>query len=115
VGARVSQYVRFAASSAKSPMDTQSPRNRAPKNSSRYSNHRVPVRQVLVGKSSIARLRRSDIHEEGSVKIGARRARDFPDIHSASSALRSAMSQYAVAPIHAGGVAMRHVGPRDTT
>lgn len=29
---------------------------------------------------------RSDIHEEGSVKIGARRARDFPDIHSASSA-----------------------------
>jgi hypothetical protein len=30
--------------------------------------------------------RRTDIHEEGSVKIGARRARDFPDIHSASSA-----------------------------
>jgi hypothetical protein len=29
--------------------------------------------------------------------------------------LRSAMNQYAVAPIHAGGVAMRHVGPRDTT
>jgi hypothetical protein len=32
------------------------------------------------------RARRTDIHEEGSVKIGARRARDFPDIHSASSA-----------------------------
>ena len=29
--------------------------------------------------------------------------------------LRSAMSQYAVAPIHTGGVAMRHVGPRDAT
>ena len=32
------------------------------------------------------RLLRSDIHEEVSVKTGARRARDFPDIHSASSA-----------------------------
>ena len=29
--------------------------------------------------------------------------------------LRSAMSEYAVAPIHTGGVAMRHVGPRDAT
>jgi hypothetical protein len=27
----------------------------------------------------------SDIHEEASVKTGARRARNFPDIHSASS------------------------------
>src|SRR5262249_52629004 len=27
-----------------------------------------------------------DIHEEASVKTGARRLRDFPDIHSASSA-----------------------------
>jgi hypothetical protein len=25
------------------------------------------------------------------------------------------MSEYAVAPIHTGGVAMRHVGPRDAT
>ena len=30
---------------------------------------------------------RSDIHEEASVKTGARRLRDFPDIHSASSAM----------------------------
>ncbi len=29
---------------------------------------------------------RPDIHEEASVKTGARRSRDFPDIHSASSA-----------------------------
>src|SRR5262245_33483082 len=29
---------------------------------------------------------RSDVHEEASVKTGARRLRDFPDIHSASSA-----------------------------
>jgi len=29
---------------------------------------------------------RSDIHEEPPVKTGARRSRDFPDIHSASSA-----------------------------
>jgi hypothetical protein len=29
---------------------------------------------------------RSDFHEEASVKTGARRLRDFPDIHSASSA-----------------------------
>jgi hypothetical protein len=31
-------------------------------------------------------VRRSDIHEEASVKAGARRAREFPNIHSASSA-----------------------------
>ena len=29
--------------------------------------------------------------------------------------LRSAKSQYAVAPIHTGGVARRHGGPRDAT
>ena len=28
---------------------------------------------------------------------------------------RSAMKEYAVAPIHASGVALRHVGPRDAT
>jgi hypothetical protein len=33
---------------------------------------------------------RSDIHEEPSVKTGARRLRDFPDIHSASSAAAEA-------------------------
>jgi hypothetical protein len=43
-------------------------------------------------------LLRSDIHEEGSVKIGARRARNFPDIHSASSAVRSAMSDMRLLP-----------------
>src|SRR5215207_3881885 len=32
-------------------------------------------------------VRRSDVHEEASVKTGARRLRDFPDIHSASSAM----------------------------
>ena len=31
--------------------------------------------------------RRSDVHEEASVKTGARRWRDFPDIPSASSAM----------------------------
>ena len=30
---------------------------------------------------------RSAVHEEASVKTGARRLRDFPDIHSASSAM----------------------------
>src|SRR5215471_9725570 len=33
-----------------------------------------------------SRALRSDVHEEASVKTGARRLRDFPDIHSASSA-----------------------------
>jgi hypothetical protein len=33
-----------------------------------------------------ASAHRSDVHEEASVKTGARRWRDFPDIHSASSA-----------------------------
>jgi hypothetical protein len=32
------------------------------------------------------RARRSDVHEEASVKTGARRSRDFPDIQWASSA-----------------------------
>jgi len=58
---------------------------------------------------------RSDIHEEPSVKTRARRLRNFPNIHSASSAERSAMSDYAVAPIHTVGIALRHVGPRDAT
>src|SRR5262249_1622210 len=31
--------------------------------------------------------RRSDVHEETPVKTGARRLRDFPNIHSASSAM----------------------------
>jgi hypothetical protein len=59
--------------------------------------------------------RRSDVHEEASVKTGARRLRDFPDIHSALSAWAGAMKGYAVAPIPCRGVAMRHVGPRDAT
>src|SRR5215469_10009701 len=36
--------------------------------------------------AGIANALRSDVHEEASVKTGARRLRDFPDIHSASSA-----------------------------
>ena len=36
--------------------------------------------------SSSTCLVRSDAHEDASVKTGARRLRDFPDIHSASSA-----------------------------
>jgi hypothetical protein len=64
---------------------------------------------------NLRNLLRSDIHEGASVKTGARRLRDFPNIHSASPAWRGAMKQYAVAPIHAGGVALRHVGPRDAT
>src|SRR5262249_47374116 len=58
---------------------------------------------------------RSDIHEGAAVKAGARRVRDFPDIHSASPAAAGRHERYAVAPIHTGGVAMRHVGPRDAT
>ena len=58
---------------------------------------------------------RSDVHEEASVKTGARRWRDFPDIYSASSVILSAMKEYAVAPIQHRGVALRHVGPRDAT
>jgi hypothetical protein len=60
-------------------------------------------------------LLRSDIHEEPRVKTGARRSRDFPDVHSASPTWRSAMKEYAVAPTHTSGVVMRHVGPRDAT
>jgi hypothetical protein len=41
--------------------------------------------------------------------------RDFPDIHSASSAAAKRHEVYAVAPIHTGGVVLRHVGPRDAT
>src|SRR6516164_7333793 len=33
------------------------------------------------------RALRSDFHKEASVKTGARRSREFPDIHSASSAM----------------------------
>jgi hypothetical protein len=42
---------------------------------------------VRVSNESSVYIRRSDIHEEASVKTGARRLRDFPDIHSASSAM----------------------------
>src|SRR6516164_1207776 len=37
--------------------------------------------------SNESSMLRSDVHEEASVKTGARRSRDFPDIHSASSAM----------------------------
>jgi hypothetical protein len=36
--------------------------------------------------TSVARFGPTSIHEEASVKTGARRSRDYPDIHSASSA-----------------------------
>jgi hypothetical protein len=39
------------------------------------------------GSETDACARRSDVHEEASVKTGARRWRDLPDIHSASSAM----------------------------
>jgi hypothetical protein len=39
------------------------------------------------GRSSLSCALRSDFHEEASVKTGARRWRDFPNIHSASSAM----------------------------
>ena len=55
------------------------------------------------------------IHEGASVKTGARRARDCPDIHPASSAAAERHERNAVAPIHASGVGLRHVGPRDAT
>jgi hypothetical protein len=37
--------------------------------------------------ANLRKLLRSDIHEGATVKTGARRSRDFPDIHSASSAI----------------------------
>jgi len=37
-------------------------------------------------KGNLRKLLRSDIHEEAFVKTGARRLRDYPDIHSASAA-----------------------------
>jgi hypothetical protein len=55
------------------------------------------------------------IYEETSVKTDARRSRDFPHIYSASSAIRSAMKECTVAPIHASGVAMRQCGRREAT
>jgi hypothetical protein len=58
---------------------------------------------------------RSAIHEEGSVKT---REDEF-GISQASirhrPRLRSAMSDYAAAPIHTDGIAMRHGGPWDAT
>src|SRR5262249_11134667 len=48
-----------------------------------------PTRSGHIGRRAqinLCILLRSAIHEEPSVKTGARRLRDFPDIHSASSA-----------------------------
>ena len=48
---------------------------------------RVPLMDGRPTRASQSALRaRADIHEEASVKTGARRLRDFPDIHSASPA-----------------------------
>jgi hypothetical protein len=67
-------------------------------------------------KPQMCNLLRSDIHEEASVKTKEQ------DEHGTSQTSirhhpqpRSAMKEYAVAPIHASGVALRHVGPRDAT
>jgi hypothetical protein len=56
--------------------------------------------------------RRSDIHEGVSVKTGARRARDFPDIPSASPAAAERHETLCGCPLHTGGVAVRPVRPR---
>ena len=62
----------------------------------RHSFHNECLLDAVVGRVGDARRSKfgeavervgSDIHEEASVKTGARRARDFPDIHSASSAV----------------------------
>src|SRR5262249_50656355 len=56
-------------------------------------------------------LRRTDIHEEASVKT-----KEQDDYGTAQTSIRhhpqqrSAMKEYAVAPIHTSGVALRHVG-----
>src|SRR5262245_10497724 len=58
----------------------------------------------------------TDIHEEASVKT-----KEQDDYGTAQTSIRhhpqqrSAMKEYAVAPIHTSGVALRHVGPRDAT
>jgi hypothetical protein len=63
-----------------------------------------------------ASARRSDIHEEASVKT-----KEQDEYGTAQTSIRhhprtrSAMREYAVAPIHTSGVALRHVGPRDAT
>jgi hypothetical protein len=41
----------------------------------------------LRSEAEVASALKSDIHEEAFVKAGARRVRDFPNIHSASPAL----------------------------
>ena len=60
------------------------------KNSRGHNSETFPGNECLLkGGAFSARpvnARRSDIHEEPPVKTGARRVRDFPDIHSASPA-----------------------------
>ena len=66
--------------------------------------------------TEVASARRSDIHEEASVKT-----KEQDEYGTAQTSIRhhpqqrSAMREYAVAPIHTSGVAVRHVGPRDAT
>src|SRR5262245_5980268 len=62
------------------------------------------------------RMPRADIHEEASVKTKEQ------DEHGTTQTSlrhqprkRSAMRDYAVAPLHTSGVALRQVGPRDAT
>ena len=56
--------------------------------SCQFGRHRLLLfSRPIATESSSPCLRRSDIHEEASVKTGARRSRDYPDIHSASPAI----------------------------
>src|SRR5215470_8860472 len=67
-------------------------------------------------KPSPRRTLRSAIHEEASVKTKEQDeyGTSQPSIRH-HPPRRSAMREYAVAPIHTSGIAMRHGGPRDAT
>jgi hypothetical protein len=69
----------------------------------------------MATQSAVSILRRSDIHEEASVKTWSKTSTELP--RHPFSIIRGcgAHESYAVAPIHTGGVAVRHVGPRDAT
>jgi hypothetical protein len=57
----------------------------------------------------------SDIHEEASVKILSKTITELPRHPFGVVRVAERHELYAVAPIHTGGVAVRHVGPRDAT
>jgi len=73
----------------------------------------VPLGLIdLRSEAEFASALRTDIHEEASVKT-----KEQDDYGTSQTSirhhprLRSAMREYAVAPIHTSGVAVRHVGP----